>query len=251
MDSQKVDAEYELLKGDFNLVRLEKVARTSRYLSIVFIPVLFFLFVYGGYKLKTLRQELFQLESLKQQSLAERQAIEQEIAALEKKKRIAEADLIKAYGYSPAWSDQVKNDQAASAAIAANSAIKKITKADGVKPKDIQVYYYNKTIDEKKIALGLEALGYQFNALPATAYMDKKQTNAIWFGSDVPLADVKVVAFALIRAVIQIKAIRPYKKSAENPGYKNNRIEVGASVDVEALPGLTVDQVVSASEFLR
>lgn len=258
MDNNKIDEEYEYLKGSLNLEKIEKVARTSRLLSILFIPFLFFLFVYGGYKLNSLRHELGELESLKQQSISEREQIKAEIAELEKEKNrlakekaIAETDLIKAMGYSPTFNEKAQNEAAKATAIAANMAIKQMTKSNWNSQKDIEVYYYNKTIDEKKIVVGLEALGYQFRTAPPTRYMAKKQTNAIWFGSDVPLEDVKVVALALMRAGIQIKAIRPYRSSDTNPTYKSNRIEIGASVDVENRPPLTVDEVVAATGFQR
>jgi hypothetical protein len=258
MDQKKIDAEYQYLKGNLDLDKIEKVARTSRLLSILFIPFLFFLFVYGGYKLNSLRQEVTALDLLKRESIAEREKIQAEIADLEKQKNMlakekaaAETDLIKAMGYSPNFDEKEQNDAAKSKAIAANAAIKKMTENNWNREKDIEVYYYNKTIDEKKIVVGLEALGYQFQTAPPSRYMDKKQTNSIWFGSDVPIKDVKVVALALIRAGIQIRAIRPYQRSSTDPDYKSNRIEVGASVDVERRPPLTVDEVVAATEFQR
>ena len=258
MDTNKVDTEYENLKGSLDLAKIEKVAKTSRLLSILFIPFLFLLFIYGGYKLNSLRHELTELESLKQTSINERNKIQEEIAELEKQKAqlakekaIAETDLVKAMGYSAEFSEKELNEAAKATAIAANSAIKKITKNNWDNEKNIEVYYYNKTIDEKKIVVGLEALGYQFRTASPNRYMAKKQTNALWFGSDVPLEDVKVVALALMRAGIQLKAIRPYRSSDSNPTYKSNRIEIGASVDVENRPALTVNDVITATDFQR
>lgn len=251
MDAHKVDTEYETLKESLNFEKLEKVAKTSRLISILFIPLLFLLFVYGGYKLNNLRHDISRLEIQKRDSISKSQQIQQDIIELQKQKTIAEADLIRALGYSPAFKEKALNEEAKSTAIAANTAIKTITKSNWNNKKDIEVYYYNKTIDEKKIVVGLEALGYRFKTAPASRYMDKKQTNAIWFGSDVPLNDVKVVALALMRAGIQIKAIRPYKKSIADPEYKSIRIEVGASIDIESQPTLTVDGIVAATEFLR
>lgn len=81
--------------------------------------------------------------------------------------------------------------------------------------------------------------------------MDMKQTNAIWFGANVPIEDIKIVALSLLRAGIPIKGIRPFRTSASNPGFKMNIIEVGASVDLENKDLLTVDQVKNATEFIR
>ena len=85
MDNSKIDQEYQYLKGSLDLAKIEKVARTSRLLSILFIPFLFFLFVYGGYKLNSLRHDISELESLKQQSISDREKIQAEIAGKAKK----------------------------------------------------------------------------------------------------------------------------------------------------------------------
>ncbi|OBP13773.1 hypothetical protein A5320_17830 [Rheinheimera sp. SA_1] len=251
MDTDKLNSEYENLKETLNFYKIEKVAKTSRLLSILFIPLLFILFVYGGYKINNLRHEISILEIQERHAIGKSKKIQEEIVELQKEKAIAEADLIKALGYSPAFIEKELNDDAQSTAIAANTAIKDITKSSWNNKKGIEVYYYNKTIDEKKIVVGLESLGYKFIAATPGKYMNKKQTNAIWFGSDVPLDDIKVVALALIRAGIQIKAVRPYRNSKEKPDYKSNRIEVGASIDIERSNPLTIDEIVNAKEFTR
>ncbi|MHC1774885.1 MAG: hypothetical protein AB9834_05665 [Lentimicrobium sp.] len=109
----------------------------------------------------------------------------------------------------------------------ANDAIKNL--ATGYSPgRNVEVQYYNKTIDEKRIVLELEAPGYKFISRPPSQYMSKKQTNALWFGADVPLKDVKIVAHAMVRAGVPLRGIRPYGSSSSNPAYKINIIEVGA-----------------------
>ena len=73
-------------------------------------------------------------------------------------------------------------------------------------------------------------------------------TNAIWFGSEVRLEDVKLVAKKLLQANIPIKSIRPFN----NPTSKPFVIEVGTDRDLPPnMPVLTLQEINNAKEFKR
>ncbi|MGB7947259.1 MAG: hypothetical protein WCH75_06225, partial [Candidatus Binatia bacterium] len=82
------------------------------------------------------------------------------------------------------------------------------------------------------------------------AIVQQIPTNAIWFGSPVDIEDVKLVALTLIRAGVQIRAIRPIQDYLVN---KKDLplIQVGADSSVVNDPPLTVEQIRAASRFTR
>ena len=250
MDNQKLDKEIEKLRGDIDMARIDRVAKSSRIISIIVLPVVFALFIYGSVRLNTLYKEIRAQEAIKQKNKVENDALQFEIAALEEKKMKLESELMNQYGLSVDSIRTLSSDEILEHAILANDAIKNLVK--GYSPgRNVEVQYYNKTIDEKRLVLELEALGYKFLSRPPSQYMSKKQTNALWFGSEVPLKDVKIVALAMIRAGVPLRGIRPYRSSSSNPAYKSNIIEVGASVDLEQKPLLTGDEVKNATDFKR
>ena len=65
-------------------------------------------------------------------------------------------------------------------------------------------------------------------------------TNSIWFGEKVNIDDIKVVAYTLIRAGIQIQAIEYFKQPS---GSKASLIQVGASRFVVNDPIFTVEMI--------
>jgi hypothetical protein len=136
--------------------------------------------------------------------------------------------------------------------IAANDVIKKLS--DKYTPdRNIIIRYYYKTVDDEKIVLSLKALGYSFEQKQANERMTSQKTNSIWFGSNVSIKDCKIVALALMRAGIEIKAIRGFKNNAINPSFKANIIEIGGDrmLEYNRTPPLTVAQVDNATQFLR
>jgi len=67
-------------------------------------------------------------------------------------------------------------------------------------------------------------------------------TNAMWVGDSVNLADLKFVALTLVRAGVQLRAIRHFCDGGQPGGKKSNYIEIGADKNIH-YPPLTVDQI--------
>lgn len=250
MDEQKIDRELEQLRNDIDMAKIDRIARGSRIASIIILPLIFGLFIYGSVRLNKLYREIKAQEVLKQRSALEYKALQFDVLALETKKKKLESELMNQYGLSIDSIQNLSTDEILAHALLANQAIKKMV--SGYTPdRSVVVQYYNKTIDEKRLALELDALGYDFKSKPPSQYMSKKQTNALWFGAGVPLKDVKIVALAMVRAGVPLRGIRPYRNSLTNPEYKRKIIEVGASVDLEGRPLVTVEEINNAQNFER
>lgn len=111
----------------------------------------------------------------------------------------------------------------------------------------IVVQYFPKNVDPDVIEKTLSALGFTFmTGVP----QQQGATNAIWFGTDVPLSDVKLVALTLVRAGVDLKTIKPFRRSHPVPD-RNLLIQVGTDGDFSEQPSLTINQISNAPGFFR
>lgn len=111
----------------------------------------------------------------------------------------------------------------------------------------IVVYTKNleKEVNTNVVLPSLRELGFRIDT--RTSGLQTVETNAIWFGSNVSIDDVKLVVYQLIGAGLPIKAIRPFR----NPQAKANRIEIGGDAGIVNQPELTVEQIRNTTEFVR
>jgi len=118
---------------------------------------------------------------------------------------------------------------------------------------NITITYYSKTIEAEKTTLALKSLGYDFKTKNPSPSLVNQKTNSVWFGRNVNIKDCKIVALALIRAGIDIKAIRSYRTSSINPAYKANIIEIGGDKNLEnqSASAMTVSYIENAKIFPR
>lgn len=112
----------------------------------------------------------------------------------------------------------------------------------------VRIEVFSKDLDADKVDQALRELGY-----PVTrprAVVKATPTNALWFGSAVPMEDVQVVALALMRAGITLRAIRPF---AETSVARRDEplIQIGADTGVLERPPWTVEQLLTARTFAR
>jgi len=250
MDEEALNKEIEQLRTDLNLHKIDRVSKYSRLGGLAILVILFAFFVYGSLRLNALYKDIDVIESKTQAESLRYKALLFDNNTLETKKSQLEKELMTTYGLSVDSILSLSTSQVLEKSISANNAIKTILKTY-TPSSEVSVRYYTKTIDEKRVVIELQALGYKYEEKPASEYMSKRGTNALWFGSGVSLNDTKIVALSLIRAGVPIKGIRPYRNNATNPGYKKNIIEVGASVDLDNKPLLTVQNVISATAFTR
>jgi len=107
------------------------------------------------------------------------------------------------------------------------------------------VAYYVKSADNGHVQAILESLSFPYTE---RVPVNQNVTNAIWFGDDVGLDDVKLLAGALADAKIPIRAIRQFH---DGKGAKGKLIEVGADADRNGDPVFTSDRIKSAKAFPR
>lgn len=111
----------------------------------------------------------------------------------------------------------------------------------------VTVQYFPKNVDPEVIRLTLEQLGFNLQ-IKQPKVLDIP-TNALWFGSNVNLEDVKLVAYTLIRAGVKIKTIKPFRGNPGEPWA--SLIQVGADGDYVNSPVLSVDEIRQATRFVR
>lgn len=227
--------------------RMVKHTRTFALIGILATVVGYLFLVYRGY---TLNEEI---ES-KRDTL---QRINEEIIRVTKSRdeirvRYQQVDLKYQYGLSVGDSiDLPANQEIIRRSDSANRLLEVIRKNH---PLDTQVTisYYSRTAETEKITLSLKALPYEVSTKTQIKEMMRNvPTNSVWFGRNVHIADVKVIALALIRAGIPVKAIRPFRNT--NPNYKANRVEIGGDARIEQLSiaPYTVHQIDTATRFQR
>jgi hypothetical protein len=116
---------------------------------------------------------------------------------------------------------------------------------------NISVSYYSKTEEAEKITLSLKSLTYNLITKNPNELMRSYKTNSVWFGNKVDISDVKIIALALIRAGIPIRAIRPFRNSSSN--YKPNIVEIGGDVRVKnsSIQPYTIKEIDTKTKFER
>lgn len=108
-----------------------------------------------------------------------------------------------------------------------------------------QVLYFSKD-DGGKVDLLIEAAlreqGFTVERRPPSGATD---TNALWFGTQVPLDDAKAAALALIRAGVDLKYIGRFANSQG----KEQIIQIGGRPKAKDDPPLKVDFIVAQTDF--
>lgn len=128
----------------------------------------------------------------------------------------------------------------------AHEEIKKLILAKKVDV-NITIRYYTKMSDKGKIDLVLRKCGYRQIVVDKNSYRAGLPTNAIRFSPTIDIENVKIIAYSLIRAGIDIKRIAPYPKRIQK--FKPNSIEICGDKDaIESNPIQLVD-IISAKKF--
>ncbi len=154
------------------------------------------------------------------------------------------------YGYtsssaSKATSEQISQSRAANVKL--NSEVKVLSTQRKIDRQTTTVQYFPKDIDSVILRSTLESLGFNLE-IRKPRILDIP-TNAIWFGSKAKIEDVKLVAYTLIRAGVQLKSIKLFRE--ETSESRNSLIQVGADRNSVDLPVLTVEEIRNTSKFPR
>jgi hypothetical protein len=214
--------------------------------SLVMLALLFV--VLGAWGIKAARDKAIVEAERKTRQAAEKErdrAIEAERIALERTNA-----LLAQFGWNNDKLTTVASDQySVKQSLYANQALQQAMPREGrEKRRAITVEYFPKNVDENKVEAALAELGFSVRKPPAVVHAIP--TNSIWFGSPVDIEDVKLVALTLIRASVQIRAIRPIQDYLVT---KKDLplIQVGADSSVVNDPVLTAEEINAASRFSR
>jgi hypothetical protein len=112
------------------------------------------------------------------------------------------------------------------------------------------IEYYPKDIDHDPIIVSSRLRGLGFVVVEKPAKVQEVPTNAIWFGIEVPIEDVKLVALTLIRAGVALKTIKPFIRSEQEADWAK-LIQIGADADYADSPALTASFIDAQHEFTR
>jgi len=143
--------------------------------------------------------------------------------------------LLNGYGYNKSVIDV----NTITPSIMADKAIRDLYNQAGKPSTIINIEYFLKDVDPVAIKKVLNNLGFNVTIKnPINTY----STNQIWFGNEVRITDVKLVALSLIRAGVSLKSIRRFNN---NDVKKNRLIQIGSSPNVLTNEVLSIDDVMS------
>jgi hypothetical protein len=106
------------------------------------------------------------------------------------------------------------------------------------------IEYFLKDVDQRKVLGAIQDLGFKVKPISP---IGNTPTNAIWFGSKVDVEDVKLVAYALVHAGVNIKDIRPFAISEG----REDVIQIGGRPAAVGKTSLTVEQIRAVRQFTR
>ena len=109
----------------------------------------------------------------------------------------------------------------------------------GEKRMDVLVRYYPHEPDGKAV-YNLRALGYYLHERPTLPEYADKPSNSLYYGDNVPLKDIQLVAITLLDAGIPLKQITESRFHAD---WKSNALEIGADTLVNNRPVLSKQDI--------
>jgi hypothetical protein len=154
-------------------------------------------------------------------------------------------DALKPFGILTTATGKISNNrlqQSLAADVARRQELQAIAKNPS--PERPAIEYFTKDLDKEVVTKALQESGLKFRKAPARVTDDP--TNSVWVGDAVPLADVKFVALTLLRAGVQLRAVRRFH---DGSGAKTHLIEIGADRAVDNSPVLTVEQIENMREL--
>jgi hypothetical protein len=115
-----------------------------------------------------------------------------------------------------------------------------------------KVVYYNKDVDPNDVngpplENSLKQAGFKLEKTENGRKNPDLPTNAVWTAENVPPEQAKIVAYTLMRAGVEIRAIRTFSGTGRKP----NEIEIGADKAIAERPPLTFQQIQARQYFSR
>lgn len=149
-------------------------------------------------------------------------------------------------GFAPADLQLVQQSLTAEGAV---SALGSVVSAENQQQQTTVTYYAKdvdpKNVDGRVLIDSLKQYGFNVQEVTSGERNPELRTNAVWVGHNVAekTEKWKLVTFLLMRAGLQIRAIREFQSGTDGSPRKPDVIEIGADRAVESSPPLTVQQV--------
>lgn len=142
--------------------------------------------------------------------------------------------------YQKTWGLVDINKSAVLASIAANEKLKQVAvSSPRASRQETTIKYFFKRSDPQRVEFAMRELGYTVETAPARA--EDIGTNALSYGPDVPLEDVRVIALALARTGAELKRICPLRDGSS----RRHSVEIIGSANAQPLKSLTLDELSS------
>jgi len=140
------------------------------------------------------------------------------------------------------------DDSKVQEAVKANDQIRKFILEDNFQINSLtKLQYYPKERDMKKVSFAFKDLGFKLIEKPSNDALLDKKSNAIWYGDNVSIEEVKLVAYILIRSGVDLAFIL-------NSGFlDDHKIMVGTVYAnhpiISNAPNIKVDSILGADKF--
>ena len=105
------------------------------------------------------------------------------------------------------------------------------------------IEYFPKNVDGETVTKALKEGGFGFTRIGAK---NDLATNAVWVGDSVTVKDIQFVALTLIRAGVQLRAIRRFRENGATS--KAHLVEIGSDPAILDMPVLTVADVLNMKD---
>jgi len=198
--------------------------------GLVFTAILTIIFNYSNSKAKELQLERVNTEKAQTRQILLN--ITQNVQAV-----VDKIDVLTSLGFTENKAAAASDVQISSALQANELYSSSLGRLPGAALQDIQVQYSPENVNGARVISSINNSGMHVVVKPPANAM---ATNCIWAGDKVTPAQVKIVAYALMRAGVEVKAIRRFK---DGTGDKQRVIEVGAAPDLVNKQALSPDQI--------
>jgi hypothetical protein len=110
----------------------------------------------------------------------------------------------------------------------------------------IQIQFFTNDLSAyKNIRTALRELG--FNVMQKSSRLSIP-INSIWFGSQVNINDVKLIALELVNSDVDLKSIRPFRNPS---GARASMVQIGSDASIVDRTTLSIKEIKEATSFTR
>jgi vacuolar-type H+-ATPase subunit I/STV1 len=213
-------------------------------LQVVIAAITVLVSIIIGLRIPSLIKQKAQLEQELQQKSRE---LSQTNEKLEEAKRVLLAinPILEKYGVLKSLSVDSLNSNLVKQSFEANQQIQ-IILSNAFKERGVAVWYFTKDVDVDPVAVKDSLEQFGFKVIPKPPQRPDLSTNLIAFGEHVEPEDAKLVAYTLIRAGVEIRALCKTSAIA-----KTSIIQVLGEDRIRDRPTLSVEQIRNKSAFIQ